>query len=306
MRYFGLSLGLVTAAIFALVPASANAFTGNLVTCSPTAGQETVVKVKPGLSCDTVKNKILIKKAPMDNCIATAAAGTSTAFCKKAGKPSPCCTGEGTGAGCTVWDVWQGNKLNSKIGSSDALSIDSVSIDLKAQAFGTCNFSGDPDSFSASGAGKFTFFDSFGDKVKKGKGKFFGTIGGDLATQSASTTGLITKGFAAGAKIRILIGLDLAGSSDCDLTKKCDGPGDPWGCCTGKKEGTCGGAGSCNGNVLACNVGSACPPAIPPSFLLDLVTSPTSEFRIDIEDNADCVANDDPFSCCTGAGTGNC
>jgi hypothetical protein len=291
---------------FALAPSIASAFTGNLVTCSPTAGTPTVVKLKPGLSCATEKNKIQIKKSLMDGCSATTAAGTSTAFCKKAGKPSPCCTGEGTGVGCNVWDVWQGNKLNSKITAADAALIDSVSIDLKAQSFGSCNFSGSPDSFSASGAGKFTFFDAAGDKVKKGKAKFYGTVGGDLTTQSASTTGLITKGFAAGAKVKILIGIDLAGASDCDLTKKCKAAGDPWGCCTDKKTGSCGGVGSCNGNILACNLGLACPPTFQPSFFLDLITTPSSVFRIDIEDNADCVGNNDPFPCCTGAGAGNC
>lgn len=278
--------GLATAAAVALIPSGTNAYSGNLVLCSPTAGQPTVVDLKPGLSCESVKNKIKIKDSFMDGCVATSAAAGSTDFCQKPDKPTACCTGEGTGVGCTVWDVWRAGKYNSKIRSADAATIDNVEVDLKGQAFGSCNFSGGPNSFEASAAGKFTFFDAGGEKVKGGKGKFFGTIGGDLGTQSASTEGLVTKGFAAGGKIRILIGIDLAGPSDCT-----DDEVSP---------------GSCNANILSCNLGLACPPFFTPSFHLDLVTTPTSLFRIDIEDNADCVGSNDPFPCCMGAGTGNC
>lgn len=274
---------LIAAGAVALAPTVASAFTGNLVSCSPTAGVTTIVALKPGLQCAALKNKIQIKSSVMDGCSATAAAAPSTDFCAKAGKPAACCTGEGTGVGCTIWDVWNAGKLNSKITGPNAATIDSVSIALKGQAFGTCNFSTQPESFSASAAGKLAFLTATGDKVKGGKAQFFGTIGGDLGTQSASTQGLVTKGFAAGAKIGVLIGIDLGGASDC---------GD--------------GAGSCNGNILACNLGAVCPPDINPSFILDLITTASSGLSIHIESNDDCVANADPYPCCTGAGAGNC
>jgi hypothetical protein len=274
---------LAVAGAVALAPTVASAFNGNLVTCTPTGGIKTQAFLKPGLQCAELKNKLIIKKSAMDGCSATAASSGGTGFCTKAGKPSACCTGVGTGVGCTVWDIWSAGKLNSKITGANAALIDNVLIDIKGQAFGSCNFSGSANSFAASGAAKLAFLDAGGNKVKGGKLQAFGTVGGDLATQSAETSGLVTKGFAAGAKINILIGIDLGGASDC---------GD--------------GAGSCNGNVLSCNLGFACPPDIAPSYILDLITNGTSELSIHIEDNSDCTANDDPYPCCTGAGTGNC
>lgn len=284
---------LAAAGAIALVPTVASAFSGNLIECVPTAGQKVVVSLSPGLQCDTITNKIKIKGAVSDNCVigaGTLAAPDSLAFCVAALDPVPCCTGVGTGPTCTLWDAWAGGKLGSKILGTDVTTVDFVSVDLKSTVFGSCNFGGNPDSIGAGGAGKFALYNSQLEKVAGGKGQFFGTVGGDIATQSAATAGLVTKGFGAGANLKISIGIDFGGASDCndDETEN---------------------DGSCNGNILACNVdyASTCPvPGIPPSFALDLISDANSVFRIDIQDDADCVANNDPFPCCTGAGAGNC
>lgn len=249
----------ITGAV-ALAPSMASAFTGNLVSCIPTAGMPTVAEISPGLQCAAVKNKISIKNTTMDNCTANGAA---------------------------PWNNWALLKYGSKISAGDATQIDSVSIDIKASAFGTCDLGNgngnNPDETAAGGAGKFAFHDAVGEKVKGGKGSFYGTFELDLASQSASVVGLVTKGFGASSAIKIVTGINLGGLSDCG-----------------------GGAGSCNGNYLACALGLICPPDIQPSFLLDLITKPFSVFRIDIPDNANCVGTGNPFACCTGAGSGNC
>jgi len=87
----------------------------------------------------------------------------------------------------------------------------------------------------------------------------------DLPSQSALVIGLVTKGFGAGGTIEVQIGINLAGTSQC-------------------------GGNPCNGLVLACNTGAACPP--PPASSdhgLDLVTDANSYTRIAIPDNADCT-----------------
>jgi hypothetical protein len=204
--------------------------------------------LNPGLSCDNANNKISVKTT-LDNCSATA--------------PGP------------FWDDWAAGKIGGKITSANAATVANAAISVKAVTFGSCNFAGVGNSYTAAGAGKLTLLAADGvTKVKGGGGQFFAIVGGDLSTQSASLSGVMTKGFGAGAKIQTLIGLDLANPA--------------------------------NANVLACNLGSVCPPPITPSTSLALITDANSVTRVDIQNNADCTANNAPFPCCTGAGTGNC
>jgi len=178
-----------------------------------------------------------------------------------------------TANGAAPWNDWSTAKYpTKKINSAAAATIVATQIDVKAKTFGTCNFSGSTNSFEASGAAKLAYLNSDGKKV--GKSSAYVTVGGDLATQSAAAHGLITKGDLAGASVAILVGIDLGNPN--------------------------------NANVLGCNLGAVCPPPIPPSTTLSLLTAASSYLKVGIPDDSDCTAASDPWACCTGAGTGNC
>jgi len=233
----------VFASVLGLAPA-AQAFTGMLVSCNPTDGVAIPIALSPGLDCNDTVNKISVA-ASMDGCV---------------------------GNGAAPWSTWSAAKFPGKMSAAGAAALTAVDIKLKAKTFGSCNFSGSPTSAGASGSGKYTFRDGAGNKY--GKGAVFGTVGGDLATQSAKLVGLVTKGDSTGAHMTILIGLDLSN------------PG--------------------NANVLGCNLGAVCPPPIPPSTTLFGITSSSSMLWMGYPQDSDCTAVSLPWDCCTGAGTGNC
>ena len=251
-----LAIAGASAGIFALAPSLASAFNGNLVRCTPTAGISSNVFLKPGLTCTDTLQKIQVSTTiklgnPLDGCVANVAA---------------------------PWNAWATGKVGSKISAADAALIAKADVVIKAATFGSCNFSGDPVSSSAAGAGKFAFYDIGGNPVSGGKGSFFARVAGDLPTISVLALGLVTKGFGAGAAIQIKSGIDLANPV--------------------------------NALILGCNTGAICPPNVfpptPPITTLALTTVLGSNLSIDIPDNANCTGPDAPIHCCTGVGTGTC
>jgi hypothetical protein len=266
------------AAIIALAATPLHAFTGNLVRCTPSLGTGVVVTLKKGLTCTESLNKIQVKATvktgnAIDGCVANAAA---------------------------PWDAWAAGKVASKISAANAALINRADVMIKASTYGSCNFGGSPDSYGASGAGKLTFYDAVGNKVKGGKGSFFASVAGDLATQSALARGLMTKGFGAGGLIQVQIAIDIGAPENglvvaCNAgaicppdpfgnNAKCTGLGTPTACCTGSKEGTC----------------------VAPITQLVLATNANSNLSIDLPDNDNCTGPSEPIFCCTGAGTGTC
>ena len=241
-------LAIAGAGLFALAPAPASAWSGNLVVCSPSAGLKSDVTINKGFSCAESLNKLAVKNAVLDGCVANAGA---------------------------PWADWAAGKFGSKISATDAGTISKISISLKAIAFGTCNFSGTlaGSDAGASGAGSFTLLASDGvTKVKGGKGKFLSGVTG--ASTSAGLQGIVTKGFGTNAEIYITIGIDPVGNDDifaCNtgfrcppdiaapvtvlhlntqasgnqvrigfpLLAECDGPGTPYQCCEGVGTGHC-------------------------------------------------------------------
>jgi len=181
------------------------------------------------------------------------------------------------------WSVWEAGKWASKISAANAALIAQMEIKAKGAAFGSCNLSGSTNGASAYMAGKFTFLDVSGlNKVKGGKGAFISRVGADVPTSSAILNGIVNKGFGVGGLIKVQVGLDT---------------GDPG-----------------NDNLLACNTGFLCPPdafndpnnPIDPIGFIVLQTLPSSVANIGYPDDSDCAAANDPFDCCTGAGTGSC
>jgi hypothetical protein len=235
------------AGALALAPTMARAFTGILVQCDPTDGVAIPVTLSPGLDCNDSVNKIAVA-ASMDGCSANASA---------------------------PWGAWSTAKYPTKItqAAATALTAGSIALKVKAKTYGSCNFSGSTTSARGSGAAKYTILDNTG-AVKVGKGAAFGTVGGDLASQSAKLDGLITKGDITGAELSILIGIDISSPN--------------------------------NANILACNLGAVCPPPIPPATTLDGKTTPTTHLWIGFPDNASCTGLNLPWVCCTGAAAGNC
>ncbi len=241
----------VVAGLMVAAPSVVHAYKGVAISCVPTAGQEVHALIKPGLSCDNAVNKI----------------GVATTI-------------DGCSADLTApWDAWAAAKAPAKITLASAGQIAKIALKIGAKTFGSCNFAGNPDSFSAGGAGKFILLNATED-VKIGKGAVFGTVGGDLATQSAAVKGFVTKGSLVAAQVSIQIGLDIANPLS-DTT-------------------------------LACNTGAICPPTPAdgtphyPITDLALKTNATSFVKIGVPQNSDCTAASSPWACCTGAAAGNC
>jgi hypothetical protein len=194
----------------------------------------------------------------------------------KTGNAFDGCDAIGGGA---PWAVWEAAKYGSKLSVAAATAIDHAELKVKGSAMGSCNLSGSANSAGAYMTGGFTFKDAIGEKVKGGKGSMIARVGADLPSQSAALNGVISKGMNAGAVIRALAGLDIGASENQDL--------------------------------LACNLGLICPPdpaesATYPVTLIALKTNAASVLRIGYPTNATCTAINDPFDCCTGAGTGSC
>lgn len=176
-------------------PPAANGWSGDLIRCQPTTGTPIDVGFKKGLTCTDARNKIQIKAKVkdglgIDGCVANPLA---------------------------PWDFWASKSAKwQKTDLAGAMQITTAEISLKGQTFGSCNFSGSDVSAGASGAGTVVFYGdppALGAKAPKIKGaalKFFGTVGGDLSTLSAETSGLVTKGLGLGMDILVRIGLDLA------------------------------------------------------------------------------------------------
>jgi hypothetical protein len=172
------------------------------------------------------------------------------------------------------WDFWAAAKYGSKITAAAAALIDTAELSVKGGAMGSCNLSGSTNGAGAYMTGKFVFYDTIGEKVKGGAGKLIARVGADLPSQSAALNGIVNKGFGVGSVVRALAGLDI---------------GSP-----------------INSNLLACNLGLACPPDVTPIEQIALLTNSSSTLRVGFPDNADCTAADQPWDCCTGAGTGDC
>jgi len=186
-------------------------------------------------------------------------------------------------AGGAPWDVWSLGKWGSKITQANAATIALAELQAKGTAFGSCNLGGSPNSAGANMSGKFTFKDITGlIKVKGGKGAFVARVGADVPTQSAVLNGIVNKGMGVGGIIRVIAGLDVANPLNSDL--------------------------------LSCNLGFLCPPdsfndpnnPIDPIESIALLTLSSSRLRIGAPVNSDCTGVNDPWDCCTGAGTGSC
>ena len=263
---------LVGAGVFALAPMPASAFHGNLIRCTPSLGKTTVTSLKPGLSCTDALSKIAVS--------AKAKSGTQIDGCVgNAGAP---------------WAIWQAGKIQ-KISAGDAAAANAVDVSIKGLTFGSCNFVGDANSYTAYGSGKFQLFNG-GTKLKGGGGAVFARVAGDTATTSALAIGVVTKGYGVGAAFETQIGLNLAGGTKC----------------CGKKNPTC--TDTCNGLILACNTGAICgggpdpfdPNVDSPVTTLDLINIPSSHFDISIGSNDDCTGPGAPIKCCTGLSAGTC
>lgn len=201
---------LAAAGLVAAFGASeAFAWSGDLIKCNPTPGNSIIVSFG-GLSCKEAKVKIGIKTdvaagQGFDGCVANPAA---------------------------PWDAWVDGKWG-KTSAASAATIEQFSISLKGQTFGSCNFGGSDVSSGASGSGAITFFDSTGAvKVKGASLKFFGKVAGDVATYSATASGLVTKGIGLGGDLALTIGLDLANPLNtpvlaCNAGGTCLDPNDP-------------------------------------------------------------------------------
>lgn len=245
---------LMLVGAIAVAPATAIAFTGNLLHCDPTDGLSSVVAFSKGLACAETPNKLKLQIRDKD--------GNSIDGCNAVSGGAP-------------WDLWAANKVGSKITQANAALIDHVELKMKGTVFSSCNLSGSATSSPATVTGQVAFKDALGNRIKGGKANFIAKVGADLPTQSAVLNGIINKGFGVGAEIRVQVGLDV---------------GNP-----------------VNGNIVACNLGLVCPPDLPqPVEELALVTLPSSVLRIDVTSSAACVGVNDPFDCCTGAGTGSC
>lgn len=258
---------LAAAGLFALAPAPASAFHGNLLRCAPTLGKTATVSLKPGLTCTDAKNKIAV------------------ALSAKTGNQVDNCTGN---AGAP-WLAWQTGGIQKVAAGDISGPGKGLDIALKGLTFGSCNFTGDPNSYTAYAAGKFQVF-SGANKVKGGGGAVFARVAGDTATTSADALGIVTKGFGAGTLLETQIGLNLAGTTACGAT-------------------------TCNNLILACNTGAICPPDVfdPNAHTgdtavttLDLISIPSSHVDISIPSNDDCTAAGAPIKCCTGLSTGTC
>jgi hypothetical protein len=183
-----------------LAPSLASAFHGNLVTCHPTAGVQSVAKISPGLTCNDALEK------------------TSVAATGKNGNQVDNCAANGA----APWNAWAAGKIG-KITAAGASSISKMDVSLKTTAFGSCLLTGDAISYTASGAGKFQFYTADGvTKIAGGGGSFFATIGQGASLLNLLTRGLVTKGFGVGAAIEIQTSLDLAGPTQCGMTS-CNG-----------------------------------------------------------------------------------
>ena len=263
---------LVAAGTFAWAPTPASAFHGNLVRCTPTLGNTATVSLKPGLNCTDAKDKIALalvakKGTGIDNCVGNAGA---------------------------PWAEWQTGGIQ-KISAGDATAVNKMDISLKGLTFGSCNFTGDANSYTAYAAGKFQLFNG-GTKVKGGGGALFARVAGVAATTSANALGIVTKGYGAGAAIEAQTGLNLAGPT----------------LCCGKKNPGC--TDTCNGLILACNTGAICgggpdpfdPNNDSPITTLDIINIPSSHTSIDLPSNADCTGPAAPITCCTGNTAGSC
>ncbi len=257
---------LVAAGVFTLTPLPASAFHGNLLRCTPALGHKSAANFKPGLTCQDAKNKV------------------SVGLTGKAGTQVDSCVGN---AGAP-WTAWEDGKIQ-KISAADVATINALDISIKGLTFGSCNFTGDANSYTAYASGKFQAFNG-GTKIKGGGGAVFSRVAGDTATTSAVALGVVTKGFGVGALIETQIGLDLAGTTVCGAT-------------------------TCNNLILACNTGAICPPDVfdpnahsgdTPVTTLDLITIPSSHLSIDLPSNDDCTGAGTPIKCCTGVSAGTC
>jgi hypothetical protein len=237
--------------MFALTASPANAFHGNLVTCTASAGIAIPVSLKPGLTCTPTLNKVAIKIGP----------ATGNALNNCAANP------------LAPWNAWAANKV-MKITAGDAASVSHLGLNIKATAFSICDLaSGGATTYQPSGAAKFQLYsDAIGTKVAGGGGAAYAAVG--AAGAAAALRGIVTKGFGVGAAIQTVVGIDLgdplngpiaacvlatcpayAGTPATTLNLKtdgvsqvridvpsnddCTGAGTPILCCTGVGTGTC-------------------------------------------------------------------
>lgn len=175
------------------------------------------------------------------------------------------------------WDIWAAAGYGSEISAAKAATISKVEFKITAVGFQPCKATGNATSGLASGGGTFKFLntETSHNVVSKGKGSFFGTITiVDVTLASAVIRGIVTKDFGIGGAIEARVHLDLAH------------PG--------------------NAQILACNVGTACPPAVPAITSVKLKTAAPDFFRIDFPDNANCTGAHTPMYCCLGPALGTC
>jgi len=191
-------LSLAVAGSVAMLAAQASAFTGDLIKCSPNAGDSYYISFKKGLTCTESLNKVGFKNKVkdgngFDNCVANANA---------------------------PWDEWAAGKY-SKVTDANAALIAQADLSLKGVSFGTCNLGGSTNSAGASGAGKLQFYDALGNKVKGAALSFYGTVAGDASDPmnvQGNVIGLVTKGVAPGADVVINVAINLGDPENGLLT----------------------------------------------------------------------------------------
>ncbi len=245
------TLAGVAAGIFVLAPV-AKAQT-NVVLCTPTLGQYAVAVL--GSGCDEFESS-----GSVTGCARTCVGGPDVgdpcdvdADCGMGGT----CTGTPTASsendglqpttpaltkitvkttldGCvpnstkiTAWGAIAGGAKQTGVKDADAATaintLTKALISIKAQTFGTCNFSVPvANAYSAHGKGEIKWLNASDEGVAKSK--FYGHVSGSLTTTSATDDGIVLKGLGIGSEIHASVGFDLGAAGNTPILG-CNGLG---------------------------------------------------------------------------------
>lgn len=176
------------AATVLLLATPVAAFRGNLVTCTVPPGTDIVLSVAPGMTCTDDKQKWALSASikggnDLGGCVANPAA---------------------------PWNAWADGGI-TKTDLAAATAIARAEISLKGTLYGGCNLGAAGATYRPYAAGKLSLWESSGiSKVRGGKASFSGYLESDIGASNALTfTGIITKGFGAGATVQFRVSLDI-------------------------------------------------------------------------------------------------
>lgn len=163
-------------------------FRGNLVTCTVPAGTDIAMSVAPGMTCTDDKQKWALSASiknsnDLGGCVANLTA---------------------------PWNAWADGGI-AKTDLAAATAIARAEISLKGTLYGGCNLAAAGATYRPFAAGKLSLWESSGvSKVRGGKASFSGFLESDIGASNALTfSGIITKGFGAGATIQFRVSLDV-------------------------------------------------------------------------------------------------